>query len=321
MFSYRSILGRAWNLTKRYKKLWILGFFVFILSAGGEYKLLIAESDPNTVWQGISNFLQVNALLNSTFWANLSYLFKDNLGLAIGISLLTFLLIIIAIALLFFAIKSQAVMIEKTKKLLNVKKDQKMKIWPDLINDNKKFWTLLLLNISLVAVILFVLIIISLPWLYLSTANSVLAALCYIILFIFGFFAVFSASIIFKYAIAYVALEKQTFHGAVKQAVSLFKDNWLISLEIIVLLFFIDFLIGLAVSIIFGLFILPLLYFWMMAGAYIMTDLLLLVAILLLTVIVSIVSAFETASWTILFLELQTGEAVAKLERVFHKRK
>lgn len=321
MFSYRSILGRAWKLTKHYKKLWILGFFVFILSAGGEYKLLIAESNPDTIWQDISNFLQVNALLNSSFWMNLSYLFKNNLGLAIGISLLTFLLIIIAIAVLFFAVKSQAVLIEKTKKLLNNKKEQKMKIWPDLINDNKKFWTLLLLNISLVAVILFVLIIVSLPWLYLSTANSILAALCYVILFILGFFAVFSASIIFKYAIAYVALEKEKFHGAIKKAFILFKDNWLISLEIIVLLFFIDFIIGLAISIIFGLFILPLLYFWIIAGTYFMIDLLLLTTLLLLILVVAIVTTFETASWTILFLELQTGEAVAKLERVFRKRK
>jgi hypothetical protein len=321
MFSYRSILGSAWAITKQHKKLWIFGFLAFLLSAGGEYQILtkILNEDYGA---GVYNQMQSESVfLSNSFWSNLTQACYNDPRTGLSLLILLVLLAAVIFALLWVCIKSQMAIVKWSKTYLSSKnKDKKASFWTEISSGDNSTWSVLCLNITLKVIISLLFSLLSLPLIYLYFAESGLAILIYTIFFTIFLPIALSTSLVINYAIAGVVLEKKTFVKSIESAYALFKRNWLVSLEMAVLLFLVNFLIGLVTAFVLSIIILPiiltLIIFNLVLPLYLMTT----IAFLLLVITAAVLMVFQTSSWTILFLELKEDTAKAKLERIFTKK-
>ena len=321
MFSYRTVLGSAWTITKQHKKLWIFGFLAFLLSAGGEYQILTKILNEE-YGVGIYEKLQSGStLLSPSFWSNLGTICYTQPKTGFGIILLIILLAAVAFFILWICIKSQIALVKWSKNYLTKKsKEKTISVWNELSVNDKKFWPVLGLNITLKILITTLFFLLSLPLIFLYFKDSNSAILIYTLFFVFFLPTAISVSLIMKYSIASVILEKQSFVKSLESGYKLFCKHWLVSLEMAILLFIINFLTGLIGMFILSLILLPiiltLIIFDLLFPLYIIIAL----SFLILIITAAILMTFQTSAWTILFLELKENGAQAKLERVFSKK-
>jgi len=322
MFSYRSVLNSAWTITKQHKKLWIFGFLAFLLSAGGEYQILtklLNEDYGAGVYQKMESG---SVLMNTAFWLDLCRVCVSSPQTSLGLFLLLILMAIIVLAVLWVCIKSQIALVSWTKVYLNNKnKEKQASVWTEISTPDVNFWPVLGLNISLKILITALFFLLSLPLIFLFFRDSSLAILVYTIFFIIFLPIAISLSLIIKYSIAGVILEKQTFVQAFESGYKLFCKNWLVSLEMAILLFLFNFIIGLLVAFVLSVILLPimltLIIFNLVFPLYVITGF----SFLLLVTAAAVLMVFQTSAWTILFLELKETGVKAKLERMFNKNK
>ncbi len=323
MFSYRSILSSAWSITKQHKKMWLFGFLAFLLTAGGEYQILtkiLNEDYGSGFYDKIAN----NTTIDFSFWTSLYNICATDFKTGLAVIMLIILMIAVALIILWLCVKSQIALVKWTKNYLNLKnKDKKISFWEEITTPDKNFWRVLGLNIFIKLSITLIFALLSIPLIYLYFRDSNFAILVYTLFFIVFLPLALSISLIIKYSIAGVVLEKQRFMESIEHGYKLFKNNWLVSLEIAILLFLINFLIGLLGSFILSIFILPiiltLIVFGLVVPLYIITTL----TFLLLATVAAILMTFQTTTWVLLFTELQndskTKNVKAKLERIFQK--
>ncbi|MFZ2310529.1 MAG: hypothetical protein WAW11_03220 [Patescibacteria group bacterium] len=322
MFSYRSILSRAWKITRQHKKLWIFGAFAMILSAGGEYQILtkILNKDYGA---GFYDQMQNGShMLDTAFWSDFGRLCMTEPKLGFGIGLLMLLMAFVCFLVLWVSIKSQISIIEWVKNIsTNKKKEQKISVWEGISSKDKKFWSILGLNITFKVGLYLLFVIMSIPLIFLFFQDSNIAILFYTIFFTVFLPLAISLALIVKYAMISVVLEKNSFVKSIEKGIKTFTQNWLVSLEIAILLFLINFLVGLLIVFIVSLVILPMILTMLVFNF--LTPLYLLIAIgfLVLVLTAAILMTFQTAVWTILFEELKKEDVKAKLERVFKRRK
>lgn len=322
MFSYRSILSRAWKITKQYKKLWIFGALAMILSAGGEYQILTKILNEDYGAGFYDKLVNGDNLLNSSFWSDFGNLCMTEPKVGFGVGLLMLLLVFVAFIVLWVGVRSQISIIEWVKNISsNKKKEIKISIWEGITKTDGKFWPILGLNITFKAALYLLFVIMSIPLIYLFFQESSFAILIYTIFFTIFLPLAISLALIVKYAVISVVLEKRTFVSALEEGRKIFIKNWLISLEIAILLFLINFLAGLLIIFIISLVILPIMLTLIIFNF--LTPLYLLVAVgfIVLILTAAILMTFQTAVWTILFEEFKKEGAKAKLERVFKRRK
>jgi len=185
------------------------------------------------------------------------------------------------------------------------------------------FWPVLGLNVLVRVIIYALLVAISLPAIYFSANFS--AKVFYFVALIIMVVAAIVLSFIAKYAIAYVVINKSRVGRAISQSWRLFKENWLISFEMAVILFIINLLVGLGIvlailTLAVPFLFLSLIFFYAFAavGSWLVA---LLAFACFIAVIVSTGAAlavFQIASWTGLFMELDKKGGTAKLVRVIN---
>jgi hypothetical protein len=186
----------------------------------------------------------------------------------------------------------------------------------------KKFWPVFSLNIISRVIVYIVIMLIS-SSLLLAPLGRLYANAFYFTSFIILIPATLIFLLIIKYAISYVVIKDRSFKEALSSSWKLFKLNWITSIEIAFILFFINILFGLAIVLILGILAVPLLLigylsqsflpaigFWGVAGF----------GLLLFTTFIvvagSMMSVFLISSWTGIFVELTGRGATSKLMRV-----
>ena len=130
--------------------------------------------------------------------------------------------------------------------------------------------------------------------------------------------------LLLKYSICYIVLQGRNFIDSIEDSWRLFINNWIISLEMGLILFAIQFLVTVALFIIILVLGIPFLFLallfgglampisWIMILTYIITS------IMLVIFTGSIFTTFQISSWTGLFLELTKKQGViSKLARFF----
>ena len=313
-------MGSAWTITKQHKKLWIFGFLAFLLSAGGEYQILtkIINEDYGA---GVYDQMATGTTISSPiFWSDLFKVCTADPRTGLAIAMMIILMAAFAFAVLWICIKSEIALVKWTKTYLTAKnKDKKASVWEELSTRDQKFWPVLGLNITIKIAITLLFSLLSLPLIFLYFKDSNFAILIYTLFFIVFLPLAISISLIIKYSVAGVVLEKQSFVKSIEAGWELFFKNWLVSLEMAILLFLINFVISLIgifiLSVIFLPIMLALIIFNLAIPLYIIT----ISAFLLLVFTAAALMSFQTSAWTILFLELKGDGAKAKLERIFSK--
>ncbi|MDD4271454.1 MAG: hypothetical protein PHF50_01475 [Patescibacteria group bacterium] len=317
---YRNILKQAWQLTWRNKYLWWFGIFAALLGNGGEFEILFNNNGGNPgeslfpAWQRIAS----TGLFSGHTLTNIGNLFRqDTLNM---ILVLVACLIALAICLLaiWLVIVSQAAIVNNSSLIIK----QKKHALKDGFNSGMlNFWPVLALNIIIKAAIYVLLAAISLPVIFYQTSFS--AKLFYIIALVVAVPVAIILSFIMKYAVAYVVINKSKVAVAIKQGFQLFKENWLISFEMAIILFFINLLIGLVIVLAILVLAVPFLflglifyYSFSLVGSWLIAALAFASFLFIVVMAGAALAVFQISSWTGLFLELEKKSGISKLVRV-----
>ncbi len=325
MFSYRSILRQALSIAWNNKYLWFFGLFASLAVAGGamEYQFFTQSLTPGIVdgsYQNLSGLLALRDLLVSV-WFGLADLINQNFVIIINTLTILLLTLTLISVFIWLAISSQAALIDSVKKILSPKKKVSLAtIRNGLTIGSQNFWSILALNILIKILISFAFFIISIPLLFMILSNNTAFVVAYIVLFVIFVPVAVSLSLIVKYAIACRVLENKSVAKSLNTAWDLFKNNWLISLEIAVVLFVISFFTSLLILLAISVLFLPLLWFGIVFSITWLVFLMIFLALVAAALFGSLFTTFQITTWTSLYLKLKENKVRAKLERVFQKK-
>ncbi|OGL64979.1 hypothetical protein A3B21_03900 [Candidatus Uhrbacteria bacterium RIFCSPLOWO2_01_FULL_47_24] len=307
---YRHILGNAWKLTWRNRALWVLGLLSVFWGGIGAYQPFnralenVGPTISERLIQGrgagwipqLSNFTPGSLATLAVF-------------LLITLALLGGFIVLVTSARggLIFALARRH---ENRPAQLRVA----------LRRGAEVFWPLL--GIGIITRL-------DIP-LYIYLLNSIVsgpAAPAQLFLYVSVFVVVTVISIILGllgiYASALVVLEGVPFLSALSQSIRLFARNWLVSLELALILYVINLLVGIAILA--GLFaagipfvLLGLIFTSLKVPGGLMTVIIpaAILGILLLIVAGAIFVTFQYAAWVLLYLRIRETRAVAKIVRL-----
>ncbi|MFH0853384.1 MAG: hypothetical protein V1853_03170 [bacterium] len=303
MHFYRDILKRAWQLTFRNPFLWFFGLFAALAGNGEEY-----DSFFNNIKFVGNTQLNLDELIAARadgrwteFWDNIGAAFGDNIG--------SIMLIVLAglVALFLFACIvtiSQASLI----RVASQAEDGKPISFLDSFTTGMRcFWKLLGLNITMLLSIYLPLVVIGLPVLFIYLANPsvawamVLGLLIFFLLIPVGIVVAFLT----KYAAAFIVIKKAGVYQSVRLAWKLFLRNWLITIELGLLLLIINVIYTIVAVSVLTMLGMPL----TQTGVVTFT--------IIMIVLGSIFTVFRYTAWTFLFRQILDDKGIAKLERIF----
>ncbi len=317
---YRTIIKNAWGQIKTHKWLWLFGLFAALLGNGGEVDVLFQNNKLTNAPLFLNNLkdnfarLDLNAVKDGIYTALSTTPLISVLSLAIT---LIFILLFVWLVTV-----SQGALIEGASKL----DDNKKINFKEALNKGvEKFWSILGLNIATRFILYFILIILSIPFAMLYLFNSSPNAITFITLLAFILLVPIAIilSFILKYAFAYVIIKNQPAVPAFVLSWRLFATNWLISIEMAILLFLINMVVGVLLVIAIVLLVLPFLGLIILmillqnqVGLNIAIGLGMLISLMLLLFTGAGLSAFQYSAWTILFQKLISGKKYPKLIRL-----
>lgn len=323
MFSYRVFLKQAWDITKRYRYLWFFGIFASLTAIGGEYQIISQglNSNPGGSFTSIGIFMLYN-LFNPSFYAGIASLAASNPAALWSLASVLLLALFLAIIMVYLAIVSQAALVEQSAQIiLNKKKKSGLNISDGLSFGRKHFWHLLGLNLSNNILITFGFMLISLPLIFLLITDAAVLTLAYTLLFVVFVPISLAIAFIIKYAIAARVLENLSFVSSIGKGWEIFRRNWLVSLEMALILFLINFAAGIVTIAAIFLFFLPLLVVSLQLYLPILTATSFILTISAMLVAASIINTFQISAWTSLYIRLQEKKGLSKLERIFKRRR
>jgi hypothetical protein len=324
MFSYRSLLRQAWEITWRYKYLWFFGLFATLVAGGGswEYQILTQNLNQSMIdgsYFRLSGILALGEIVKN-FFIGLASLFQYDIWTIINVLSILLVSLFLLAFFVWLAVVCQAALIGDVKKIVNSKrKDLALSIQEGLTAGHRHFWSVLSLNLLTKVLISFLLLIASFPLLFMVISDTAILATSYVVLFVIFIPLAMGLSLMIKYAIAYRILDDKSFISSIEASEKLFRKNWLISLEAAVILFVINFLASGVLLIIMALILLPLLLLGLIFQLGWLITLTILLAIAILVIFGSALTTFQTATWTNLFLVLKDKGGLAKLERIFRR--
>ncbi|MBU0731535.1 hypothetical protein KKC88_01475 [Patescibacteria group bacterium] len=323
---YKDIISASWQGVKKNKFLWFFGFFVVLLGEnGGEYEFYIRNAQ---------NLLERSSFLNPYYWfsngsQSIFYrleLFINNEG--VFAYLFLFLFAVALLVLIYFIMISQASLVYAANKIY---KGEKVKMLECVSHVKKKAFSVLGLNLILKGAIYFAFLVIGLPLLALILGasaeryNTLYVVIGFIILFPLSIVATF----LVKYAINYVVLNDEKFFKAIGRGWKLFIDNWLITLEMALVIFVINIIISLAALAILLFLLAPYLFFsilnisvtWSWAPFTLFLTIASIIMAIAFVLVGSIFSAFQWTAWTMLFDNLTKEPRDSRIATWINKKK
>jgi hypothetical protein len=186
------------------------------------------------------------------------------------------------------------------------------------------FWPIFILNLIVKFVFYLGFFLISLPFLLgIFKQNTLAGSFVFTFLFLIFIFCGIIFSFIAKYAVSYIIVNNQKLREAMINGWKLFLKNWLVSLEMAFILFFIDFFISILIIAVLTYIIFPLvviaLAMYSLKQFFIFWFLLFLFLLVFFVAVIiprSILTIFQIYSWTDLFMVLISKGAISKLVRI-----
>lgn len=323
---YKDIISASWRAVKNNKFLWFFGFFVVLLGEnGGEYEFYIRNA---------SNLLERTSYLNPYYWFSAGSqsvvqrleVFLQSEGV-FGY-LFLFLFAVALLVLVYFIMISQASLVYAANKIY---KGQKVHLLECVSRVKKKAFPVLGLNLILKGAIYLAFILIGLP--LLAAILGAQAGEYETLYVVFGFIVLFPLSVVatflVKYAINFVVLKDESFFRSIGRGWKLFTSNWLITLEMALLIFLISIVISLvALGVLLFLFA-PYLFFsilnisltwsWTPLTLFLTVAAVIMAAVFVL--IGSVFSAFQWTAWTMLFDNLTDEPREPRIAAWIRQRK
>ncbi|MDP2684628.1 MAG: hypothetical protein Q8P20_06320 [bacterium] len=320
-FYYRDILKRAFDLVKHNKYLWFFGFFAAAMGGLGEFESVFKDynsisetSDGIFTWQSLYQ--------GGFFWIiveNIKTFFSDFPWQAFFILLIT---AVVFIVIYWLAIVSQIALFDAAHKL---SRNKKTKYAEGYSVGNKHFFPVLAVNIGFRIILYGIFIIIAAPLLsWFLVGENVWGGIFFVILLFLIYIPIsVIVSFIIKYTIAYIVIHEKKTWESVKSAWHLFKRNWLVSIEMALIILLLGILIGLVIILALGLAAVPFaliaiaaMFFGSTTGLAVAIILGTLTWFVIIAIFGSGYVAFQYSAWTLLFLDLVGDRAESKLKRL-----
>ncbi len=318
---YRPIIKEAWKIAWRNKFLWFFGLLAALLGSGGAYNL------------GFSNLNKVENYgvwlhnLKMTVLHGQFHMRGPNVAeawSAVGVSGIFFMLLAVAIFifLLWLAVSAQAGLAYGTAELAEGRQTNFQAVFK---KGTAKFWPVLVLNVIFNFGLLVALMLLATPFfiLYMTAANDLLwQSLLIVVSFVVWVPLAIVFAIITRYALFYCVNKGMKVGEALSRAAALFAKNWLTSLEMALLLFFLNIISGLIIAVLMILVALPFVLLAAIAVQFASTTLFWLVVVLgILTFVMALFlygavwNVFVMAMWVLLFEKLTKGVVYSKIVR------
>lgn len=322
--TYRDVLKRAFQITRKYKFLWFFGFFAAFLSGGSELNSVFRDyiNLPTTTRDIFSLQTWYQGGTIAGVIDNFRVYFTNYPWQSIFMLLM---IAVIALVLLWLAIISQIALFDTVNK---VAKGKAVNYSEGFQVGNVHFVPVLWLNVVIKIALYFLLVVIATPLVsWFLIRSSVLGGVLFVILMFFVFIPIsVIVSFVLKYALAYIVLKDQRAWPALQQGWRLFKKNWVVSVEMAVLLLGIGLLVGLGIVLILGFVSIPFIMIIIAAllfgsptgfAAAIVCGVLAWLAVVI--VLGASYVAYQYTAWTLLYLKLVDEQAQSKLVRWFTK--
>lgn len=321
---YRPILKMAWQIMWRAKYLWFFGLFAVLAANSGEVNLVI---DNFSSLSEQTSFLQeLKSLYNQELMGSFSEAVKS---LFANFNWATLILLILLVALFLFllwlAIVSQAGLISGAYKEY---RKQPSDFLISFKTGRQSFWPVLWINIIGKVIIYGILLIIGLPlaWVYIRQTSETGQLLFTLLSFIILVPLAVIMSFLIKYAVMYAVLKKEKVLAAIKSGWRLFVKNWVVSIEMAILMFLVTILAGIimllsAIILTIPLALLLYVFYALQIGGVLMA--MVVVALFLFIVLLfwlgALLSTFHTTGWVLLFDRLENGGVFPKIARLIGK--
>lgn len=321
MSLYRNIIRRAVAISWDNKYLWFFGVFAALIGSGG-YEIVgqsMASSADTIIWY--KDFVDTGIFTQKSFMNIKDLAVADTSSLVV----LGFSFAIILLVTFFFywlAVVSQISIVSSTVNVL-VGKDHSFQ--KSFVIGTKLFWPVFLINVLVKIAIFGVLIVVNMPLISSLFYNTSIDLNWMYILSVVVFVpALILFSFMMKYVIAYIVVKGDSVLTAMKRGWLLFYENWLVSIEMALILFSASFIMTILVIIAISVMILPATFLFYVSinflGALPSLFFLVIFGLTALGIIIlsaSFNSVFQIAAWTDLFVELSGKGGASKLERMF----
>jgi len=318
---YRPIIKNAWQILWRAKYLWFFGFFAALAATTrGEISLIIdnfyAVSEAGIFLEELRD-LSAQGLLGGV-GENLSTMFA-NFGWGGG--LLILILLVVVAFLIWLIVVGQAGLIGGAYKEY---RKQPSDFLLSFRTGRQNFWKVLWLNIVHKIIIYGSLLVvgITLALIYLNSGSEAVKIILIILSFLILIPLAVIISLVMRYAIMFVVLRKEATGQAIKSAWGVFTRNWLVSIEMVILLFLVLLGFLLAIIIASAVLIIPLsLIYYILFSLNVsgllfgMVAFLILISFILLLWIFAAWSVFRNAAWVLLFEKLTESQVFSKIAR------
>jgi len=332
MLLYRDVLKKSFLIAWNHKYLWVFGVFAAMLGGVSRYSISFSSAPENwsgMIFSAVAVFFN-NSLKTGTLFSNLGRLFETD-PVAATIFITFFLIMgVFCLLLLWLAIVSEAGLINNAAKIIKSNGKKTMTtIQEGTAAGVKNFWPVLGYNLIGAGLTAFFAALVGLPLLFMSMRADITVALLYVLLFLIFIPLALIISLMVKYAVSFVVIRGEKFVDAFVEACWLFGKYWLISLEMALILFIIDCLYVVVVSMVLLVLAIPYIFaarilsltflaFLGVNNFFLWAAMAGLFAVLIIIVIAgAVITTFKTAAWTDVFLNLtEKRGSLAKLERL-----
>ncbi len=313
---YRIVYLRAWAILKNNWRLGFFGLFVATLGLTGDFDAIVNLQNSDIISATLTNWLNIfrNIATIDFSWGMLPDMF-----IFIGVLILMAIVLVLAIA-------SQGALINASNQANSKKVLAPKSLFDDLEIGVDKFWPLLSLNLlnKLVGFVFVAGVI--MPIVYLLSLTQTNTAMD-IIIKIFLFFVIVPLTVIVsfvtRYGYSYIILKKQSAPQALASAWTLFRFNWILSLENALTMLLFTILYTMALIAASAFLITPFLILgYLVSNISALGFLILMVIgsfcfILLLISAISLFGAYYTIVWTETFLHLTSKKvSLSKVHRL-----
>ncbi len=323
MIHYWDIIKQAWRITIHNRWLWVMGLFAAMLSNVGQYNSLLSALDGGG-WARLLNSL-------SKYWYGglslVSFTIHNPLMLISGL-----LGLVIIVALLFFAINSQILLVQKIQASIKSEGKKslpapKMSFWQQIKTNWPTFWPTagLIIFVKLVLFIGLVIVSLSMAGAYLirQPITSIFVYIFFILLFLI---LIWLVGMWGRYWLFLFLSDKNSgWVASAKKAWQTLYKNLLPSLEMFIIVILINILVSLVWIFIIGLLAIPYSLLSLLLIRYLSFSetLLTIVAEILLIagfmVVIGIITVLEYSLWLSFIDKLSNKKIVAKISHVFHR--
>jgi len=316
---YKELIINAAKIAVSNKFFWFFGLFAAFLANGQFYQFSSSESSGAiTAWKKIIS----TGIFNPDTFHNFLNLAQVNPIAFLSRLALLAAVVVMGILVLWLAVVSQGALIHGAAKLYSGKKIA----FKDCLAGGRRHWWLIFFLQLLSKIILFLLLALTLlPGLQaLLYAASQWKRSLYILLFLFIVLAAALFALIIRYSLSYGVIYSQRFIDALKSGFKLLRDNFLSSIEAGAIMFILNFLLSLALIVLFSAlaipFVLAVVIFYKLSLSWLITAALIIaVAVLAAAAMLTggMLAAFNEIFWTYIFMALSRGQLSSWLGGIF----